>query len=143
LSKTVTVSRFIPAPADEIFALLADPKMHPVLDGSGTVKRSDPDNPERLSLGAKFGMSMQIGAPYPIRNTVVEFEEGRRIAWCHFARNIWRYELEPADGGTNVTETFDYSGGRFGPLIRLFFLRRNRPAMERTLERIEHHVARS
>jgi hypothetical protein len=140
MSKQISVSRVIPAPAQKIFDLLADPKMHTVIDGSGTVKRSNPDNPERLSLGAKFSMGMQRPAPYPITNTVSEFEEGRRIGWHHFANNVWRYELEPVDGGTKVTETFDFSKGRFGPVVRIF-LRRNRPGMERTLERIEQHLA--
>ena len=51
-----------------------------------------------------------FGVPYLIRNRVVEFEPGRRIAWRHFTANRWRYELTPtADGGTRVTETFDLS----------------------------------
>lgn len=138
-SKTISVSRVIPAPAQKIFDLLADPKMHVVIDGSGTVKRSNPDNPARLSLGAKFSMGMVRNAPYPITNTVCEFEEGKRIGWQHFAKNVWRYDLEPVDGGTKVTETFDWSGGRFGAVVRLF-LRRNKPGMEKTLELIEQHV---
>ena len=46
-------------------------------------------------------MKMKIGAPYKILNEVVEFEEGRRIAWRHFAGHIWRYILEPV--GQNST----------------------------------------
>ena len=141
--KPISVSRVIPAPAQAIFDLLADPKMHPVIDGGGTVQSPRGDNPERLSLGAKFGMNMKLGAPYPILNTVVEFEEGTRIGWCHFAKNVWRYELEPVDGGTCVTETFDPTGAPFGIAtgVRLLgFGRRNRPAMEKTLERIEQHL---
>jgi hypothetical protein len=76
-------------------------------------------------------------------NEVVEFEEGRRIAWCHFARNIWRYELEPADGGTRVTESFDFSKGRAPEIaLRLTgFLRRNKAGMVKTLENIERRLA--
>lgn len=142
--KPISVSRVIPAPAQRIFDLLADPKMHPVIDGGGTVRSPRGDNPGRLSLGATFGMNMKLGAPYPVQNTVVEFEEGKRIAWCHFARNVWRYELEPVDGGTRVTETFDPSGARpgVGTFTQLFgFRRRNEAGMERTLERLEQHVA--
>jgi carbon monoxide dehydrogenase subunit G len=49
---------------------------------------------------------------------VVEFEEDRRIAWqtrgpgwlgSKVAGRIWRYELEPVDGGTRVRETWDIS----------------------------------
>ena len=56
-------------------------------------------------------MSMKIGVPYSISNTVVEFEEGSVIAWQHFGRHIWRYRLEPVPGGTTVTEEFDYRRG--------------------------------
>jgi uncharacterized protein YndB with AHSA1/START domain len=139
----ISVSRVIPAPAQQIFDLLADPAMHPVLDGSGTVKAARGDNPERLSLGAQFGMDMKLGGPYRISNKVVEFEEGKRIAWCHFARNVWRYELEPLDDRkTKVTESFDPSRGLFPTigLKLLGFFRRNKEGMTKTLENIERYV---
>jgi uncharacterized protein YndB with AHSA1/START domain len=140
---TISVSRFVAAPPDKIFDLLADPKMHPLLDGSGTLQKPLEGNPERLSLGATFGMDMKLGAPYKIQNKVVEFEEGRRIAWQHFAKNVWRYELEPVDGGTNVTESFDPSNGRapVAVLKLLGFYRRNKAGMEKTLENLERHLA--
>jgi uncharacterized protein YndB with AHSA1/START domain len=78
----VARTRFVPAPAQEIFDLLADPRQHALIDGSGTVQ-SAVSGPERLSQGATFGMSMKMGVPYRIKNTVEEFEEGRRIAWRH------------------------------------------------------------
>src|ERR1700712_238881 len=106
--RTVSDSVVVAATPEQVFDLLADPRRHPELDGSGTVKGAV-RGPSRLSLGATFGMRMRIGLPYLIRNTVVEFEENRRIAWRHFGRHIWRYELEPVDGGTRVTETFDWS----------------------------------
>lgn len=142
--RKVSVSRVIGAPAQKIFDLLADPAMHPVLDGSGTVKASRPGNPDRLSLGAKFGMDMRIGMPYRIRNTVVEFEEGKLIAWRHFGRHRWRYELEPVEGGTKVTETFDYSTALSPPIIRLLGYHRKHPeGMAATLERIEREVTKA
>ena len=33
------------------------------------------------SLGSTFGMSMKLGVPYSMTNTVIEFEPDRRIAW--------------------------------------------------------------
>ena len=138
--KVISVERVINASPTEIFDLLANPDMHPMLDGSGSVKKSGPSNPERLSLGAKFGMDMRLGAPYKIRNKVAEFEEGKRIAWHHFARNIWRYELEPVNGGTRVRESFDWSRGTPTFVLRaLGFLGRNREGMEKTLENLERH----
>ena len=145
MTKIISASRFIPAPAQQIFDLLADPAMHPVLDGSGTVQKARGDNPERLSLGAKFGMDMKLGTWYPVQNTVVEFEEGKRIAWCHFAKNVWRYELEPSEGGTKVTESFDYSGGRVPGFVlaAMGFMRRNEAGMAKTLENLDRRLATS
>jgi len=141
--KVISVERVIPASAQQIFDLLADPSMHPVLDGSGTVKRSAESNPARLRLGARFGMGMRLVGPYRVRNKVSEFEEGRRIGWHHFANNVWRYELEPVDGGTRVRESFDYTRGLFPRFVlkALGFLDRTPAAMERTLENIEQHLA--
>lgn len=139
-TKIISVSRVIPASPQRIFDLLADPAMHPVLDGSGTVKAARGGNPGRLSLGARFGMNMQLGGPYRITNKVVEFEEGRRIAWRHWARNIWRYELEPVEGGTKVTESFVPLPVAV-PILRLLgFYRRNEPGMRQTLENLEKYL---
>lgn len=102
VSGTVTIA----APPETIFAILADPRQHARIDGSGSV-RGLITGPERLSLGTEFGIRMRIGAPYRMRNRVVEFEEGRLIAWRHFGAHRWRYHLEPIADGTRVTETWD------------------------------------
>jgi uncharacterized protein YndB with AHSA1/START domain len=138
----VTVERLIPAAAQRIFDVLADPALHPVIDGSGSLRKPRDDAPARLAPGASFGMSMRIGVNYKITNTVVEFEEGRRLAWRHLGRQVWRYELEPTEGGTLVRETFDYTDAISPLALRLVrFPSRNRRAMERTLERLEAHVS--
>src|SRR5206468_9221211 len=105
-------------------------------DGSGTVKGAV-QGPDRLRLGSTFGMRMRLGVPYLIRNTVVEFEENRRIAWRHFGRHVWRYQLEPVADGTRVTETFDYSTA-LSPrgLEMLGFPERNRKGIAATLDRL-------
>ncbi|WP_139980121.1 SRPBCC family protein [Nocardioides litoris] len=109
-SKNRSASTVVDAPASTVFAILADPRQHPRIDGSGTVKASAVDGPERLELGSQFGMSMKQGAPYKIKNTVVEHEPDRLIAWRHVGLHRWRYELEPTNGGgTKVTETWDLS----------------------------------
>ena len=103
----VSRSIVVDASAERVFDLLADPRRHAEFDGSGSVKGSV-SGPERLSLGAKFGMDMRLVVPYRIGNQVKEFDEGRRIAWAHFGGHRWRYELQPLpDGGTRITETFD------------------------------------
>lgn len=134
----ISRSRTIPAPAQRIFDLLADPAAHTRFDGSGTV-RTPVKAPARLSLGAHFGMSMKICAPYRVTNEVVEFDEGRRIAWRHFGGHVWRYELQPVDGGkaTRVTETFDGRPAKWSYVSRaLGFYRRHPAAIEATLERL-------
>lgn len=142
-SAVVTVERTIPADAATIFDVLADPALHPVIDGSGSVRETHPANPERLSRGAEFGMAMRIGAAYQITNKVVEFDEGRLIAWRHFGGHRWRYELTPVDGGTLVREQWDTSRMN-GPARRLLqllgFPRRNRKSMAATLVRLEQHL---
>lgn len=138
-TSVITETRFIPAPAAAIFDLLADPAQHRTIDGSGSVQGAQQDGPGRLSLGAKFGMEMRMGAPYKVENTVVEFEEGRRIAWRHFGRHVWRYLLEPVDEhSTRVTEQFDPTRA---PLRWVYGLigarRRNQQSIIETLTRLE------
>jgi hypothetical protein len=119
-----------------IFDLLADPRKHSFFDGSGTVTGVK-DAPVRLALGSTFSMDMKMKLGYVTRNRVVVFEENRSIAWHHFARFIWRYDLEEVEGGTNVTESFDYDRP-WGFAIEWFnFPDRNRIAMEATLRRLE------
>lgn len=142
-----SVERLIRADQQTIFDVLADPFQHHRIDGSGMVQ-GQPHGPGRLSQGARFTMGQKIGPiPYRSVNHVVEFDEPRSIAWetCSEFRGrrvaggqIWRYELEPADGGTLVREVYDLSAvptlariqGRTGQT------RRYLQAMTSTLERL-------
>ena len=134
----ISVQRVIAAPPPVIFDILVDPAQHPMIDGGGTVRAAQAGNPARLSLGARFGMDMKIGAPYRISNKVVEFEEGRLIAWRHFNGHVWRYVLEPVDGGTLVREQWDPTKADHRLIVKLLgFERRNRRAMTRTLEKLD------
>jgi len=97
----------INAPAGKIFNLLANPRRHKDFDGTKTIQ-GNLSGPERLQLGSKFGMQMRLGINYKILNTVVEFQENERIAWRHFGRWRWIYDLrEISPTETEVTETFD------------------------------------
>jgi len=135
--------RFVPAEPQAIFDLLADPTQHALIDGSGTVRDAQPGNPERLSLGAKFAMSMKQGLPYKMTNEVVEFDEPNRIAWRHIGHHVWRYKLRPVDGGTEVTEEFDWSTARFPAAVYTATgaTRKNAKAIEATLDRLAAHFA--
>ena len=143
-SDVVSVERVIPAPPEKIFDLLADPSRHRDIDGSGTV-RDAKDPPGRVALGATFGMSMKRGIGYSTQNTVIEFEENRRIAWQTSSGGrigkamggvIWRYELEPVDGGTRVRESWDISQSR-GKAVMKRAGKQTRTNIEQTLARIE------
>ena len=138
--RVISESIDVVAPPEVLFAILADPAQHARIDGSGSV-RELLKGPDRLSKDATFGMDMKLfGLPYKIRNTVVEFEEDRRIAWRHFGGHRWRYVLEPIEGGTRVTESFDYS--RYGTVPRLVvelagFPERNRAGIAGTLVKLK------
>jgi len=138
----VSVNRVIAAPPEVIFAVLDNPAKHPLIDGSGTVKASRAGDGDRhLTLGDRFGMDMKIVVPYRMQNTVVEYEKDRLIAWQHFGKHRWRYELEPVEGGTRVTETFDWSTALSAKFIELMkYPSKHVPAMERTLERLDELV---
>jgi uncharacterized protein YndB with AHSA1/START domain len=142
----VSVERIIAAPPAALFAVVADANRHPEIDGSGTVVKTKSGTPQKLSLGSTFGMSMKMGVPYSMSNTVIEFEQDRRIAWQTVlpgplgrlvGGRVWRYQFEAVEGGTKVTESWDISKDK-----QAFFLRRGKvgsgtaDAMTKTLERL-------
>jgi hypothetical protein len=138
----VSESRTIAADPQQLFDIVANPAMHPVIDGSGSVKAFQAGGPERLAVGAKFGMDMKLGAPYKITNTVVEFEDGRLLAWRHFNGHIWRYIFEPVEGGTKVTEQWDARPVWNKIMLRLSgFPKRNRAGILGTLQRLDELTA--
>ncbi len=146
---SVSASRLIGADARRLFDLVADPTMHPVIDGSGSV-RTVKGGRRELGLGDRFTANMRIGVPYVITNTVVEYEEGRRIAWAHAGGWRWRWEFEPqepigsgsTEPVTRVTETYDWSTSRVGAYPGRFGRpEKNRAAMERSLNRLAAYVA--
>ena len=145
----VSRSRVIAAAPEAVFEVLATPALHSVIDGSDTVKGAQPRGPERLALGAKFGMEMNIKLDYKILNTVCEFEEGRRIAWKHFGGHVWRYLLEPAtdaagNPGTLVTEQWDAREVRARILLRLAgYVRRHPASIEQTLAKLDTYLSAS
>jgi uncharacterized protein YndB with AHSA1/START domain len=148
-SYVFTVERLIRASPEAIFDVLADPTKHSLIDGSGMLQEAaeGPDS-HRLALGVTFGMGMKLGVRYSTVNTVVEFEENRRLAWQtgpkgklepYVAGRIWRYDLEPRDGGTMVRESWDITGDHQRSLLRLgdIYSNKTRRDMELTLARLD------
>lgn len=106
----VSASAEVAAPAADVFDWLCRPENHVLLDGSGNV-RGPLRKGRRLSkVGDAFTMRMHWYLPYVVRSRVSEFVEGQRIAWNHFAKHRWRWEVEDLGGDRcRVTETFDAS----------------------------------
>jgi hypothetical protein len=143
----VSVERIIAAPAASIFAIVADASRHAEIDGSGSVKALKQDAPRQLELGSNFGMSMKLGVPYSMSNTVIEFDQDRRIAWQTILSGplgrfvggrIWRYELEAAGGGgTLVRETWDITQDKQRFVLKAGPVgKHTAEAMTKTLERL-------
>lgn len=142
--EVVYAERVVPVTPEKVFDALADPRMHQVFDGSGSVRSPRGRYPDRLFLGAKFNMNMRIGLPYRMTNTVVEFEEGRRIGWRHVGGHVWRYILTPEGSGTRVREEFDYSTNRARPLLAAMnAIARNEQSILATLANLERHFSAS
>jgi hypothetical protein len=148
----LTVERVVPAAPDAVFDILADVGRHHLIDGSGMLQGANDGNPQRLALGASFGMGMKMLVSYSTVNRVVEFDENRLIAWKTgptgfmgrlVAGRVWRYELAPVDGGTRVRESWDITADHQRFLLKLggIYSSKTRRDMERTLERLSQLVA--
>lgn len=123
-----------------IFAILADPAAHLEIDGSDSVRgATSARTGRRLGLGDRFGMNMKMGLPYKTRNTVVEYEENQLIAWQHFAKHTWRYELDEFEPGrTRVTEHWDWSRSPYALVMELAgFPDRNRKGIFASLGKLK------
>jgi hypothetical protein len=96
-----------------IFELIADPERQPEWDGNDNLAEA-PSGQRVRAVGDAFLMTTTRGVER--ENHVVEFEEGRLIAWLPSAPggtpngHLWRWELEPIDDATTrVTHTYDWT----------------------------------
>lgn len=113
--RVVSASRHIAAGAAEIFELIADPARQPDWDGNDNLAQAAPGQRVRR-VGDVFTMTITRPVDAVRENHVVEFEEGRVIAWrpsepgSRQPGHLWRWELEPAGPGrTRVTHTYDWT----------------------------------
>ncbi|OBK33421.1 polyketide cyclase [Mycobacterium sp. 1245111.1] len=111
--RVVSATREIAASADRIFELIADPVQQPRWDGNDNLANAEGGQRVR-AVGDVFTMTLLNGAVR--ENHIVEFEEGRRIAWNPSAEgqpppgHLWRWQLEPlGEARTRVTHTYDWS----------------------------------
>lgn len=110
----VHASAVIDAPTGVIFEEIADPSRQPAWDGNDNLAEAAPGQRVR-AVGDVFVMTLTKDGVQR-DNHVVEFEEGRCIAWCPAEPgaeplgHLWRWELSPtADGRTEVTHTYDWT----------------------------------
>jgi uncharacterized protein YndB with AHSA1/START domain len=111
--RVASASREIAAGADELFELIADPTQQPRWDGNDNLAEAPPGQRVR-AVGEVFTMTLTQGGVR--ENHVVEFDEGRLIAWTPADQgheppgHLWRWELEPIDASrTRVTHTYDWT----------------------------------
>jgi uncharacterized protein YndB with AHSA1/START domain len=119
----IAVSTTVDAPADAVFAVLADPSTHAAIDGTGWVRESLDGQPLSRSEQV-FRMAMyhpnHPDGDYEMANRVEVFDPPRAIGWrpgqagpdgdLTIGGWLWRYDLTPTDAGqTDVTLTYDWS----------------------------------
>lgn len=112
--RVVRASRVIAAEPERIFELIADPALQPGWDGNENLAEAAAGQRVR-GVGDVFTMTLTDDGAVR-ENHVVEFDEGRRIAWRPAEPgqdppgHLWRWELEPIDSSrTRVTHTYDWS----------------------------------
>ena len=145
--RRVSRSVEVAAPAAELFAIVADPRRHHELDGSGTV-RDNIKVPAEMAVGSKFSTSMKMyGMPYRITSTVTGFEPNELVEWRHPFGHRWRWEFESLSPTlTRVTETFDYhdAGALKNTLNyyeRMGYAKGNAAGIEATLAKLRDRYA--
>jgi uncharacterized protein YndB with AHSA1/START domain len=132
---TMTATRRIPASPDAVFAVLADPRTHADIHGTGResdalddrdIGRVDEavDTAPIVGVGQRFRMAMyheqHPDKNYQTVNEILVFEPPSAIAWrtgyldddgaAHFGGWLWRYDLTTTGGhDTEVTLTYDWS----------------------------------
>lgn len=124
--KQLQASKVIPAPPEKIFELLADPNRHTDLDGAGMLRGIEGDAAPIKGIGQVFTMNMHqpdLG-DYRMVNTVTAFVENSRVGWgprvdptsslaeklgdMDAGGHTFTYDLAEADGGTEVTVTYEW-----------------------------------
>jgi uncharacterized protein YndB with AHSA1/START domain len=112
--RVVSISREVSAGVGTIFELIADPACQPRWDGNDNVASAS--GGQRVqAVGEVFTVTLTHDGAVR-ENHVVEFAEGRCIAWKPAdpgqppAGHLWRWELEPIDAScTLVTHTYDWT----------------------------------
>ena len=126
-SSSIEVTRTVTASPERLFALLATPSRHMEFDGADMLRGPEGSEGRVTGVGDQFVMNMNnpnLG-DYQMRNTIVAFDADRLIGWSpelfpldgytdkvgdmQARGHTYTWKLEPVDGGTAVTQTYDWS----------------------------------
>jgi hypothetical protein len=121
---TITATITIPAAAEAVFGVLADPTTHAAIDGTGWVRESL-DGKSLTGDGQIFRIAMyhdnHPAKNYEMANKVVVFDRPHAIAWqpgqdaagdgaLTFGGWIWRYDIHDVGSAeSHVALTYDWS----------------------------------
>jgi uncharacterized protein YndB with AHSA1/START domain len=145
----VSLERRIAAPAKAVFDLVADPRRHVDIDGSGMLMATDAE--PLGAVGDTFDMDMDrepLGdlpmGKYKVRNTVTKFVPNAVFEWNVGGvdqppfGHVYGYELSAVDQErTDVTLYCDWSGVRAGsirdrfPIVPVHMLEKSLDNLER------------
>lgn len=114
-------STHVDAGPAEVFAFLCDPANHEKTEPTDWV-RDAIDREPITATGQTFGINMfleLVGGHYEMHNLVTVFEQDRALAWLPGTLDLagnhdpggwwWRYDIEPENGGSQVTITYDWT----------------------------------
>jgi hypothetical protein len=119
-AERIEVARAIAEAPSAIFAVLRDPQGHVAIDASGMLMSAS--GSPASAVGDSFVVHMDRDALrdfplglYDVTVTFVTYEPDREIAWAIGAGerrlgHVYGYRLDPIEGGTIVTQYYDWSG---------------------------------
>ncbi|MEU4207845.1 SRPBCC family protein [Rothia terrae] len=114
---TISAQTTVRASAHEIYALVANPTRHHELDGGGNVQNLRNGAEGTANVGDTFTQNMKLGIPYIMTSKVIRADENRGITWQLPTDHTWAWDIEEnTDGTCTVTETFDATHARLGPV---------------------------
>lgn len=154
--KKLTATKVIDAPAEDIFALLADPNRHTDLDGADMLRGTEGEAQAIGGIGQSFTMNMHQDdlGDYRMINLVTAYQPVGRIGWapqldstCELAEKLemdvsghtYTYDLRPVDGGTEVTQSYEWNGVK-DPEFEKLFPRVSEEQLAATLDRLADAV---
>ncbi len=119
--RTIYVQRAIAASPGDIFEVLVSPAGHVAIDASGMLMSADGDPVG--AVGDRFTVKMDRESlqdvplgEYEVDVVITRFEADLAIAWGIESPllqpsigHVYGYELEPIEGGTLVTSSYDWS----------------------------------